>query len=425
MAIEKQRAETGAGPSYAAGFRCIGPECEDMCCRDWAIPVDRATYRKYQQMPAAGLGTRVAQYVSINATPGAPESHFARILPTSSGLCAFFDADRLCAVQKACGPTGLPSTCSVYPRILNRVGETLEGSLFLSCPEATRNVLLDEHFIETAHDMDAGEFRRDAALRLASDEQSAADKLLPHFSAVRDLLVCMVRDRSRPMWQRLLLIGSLCKTLDDLVTAGQEENAAEVIQLHRDALDDEALGQSLESIAAQPAVRLSVILRLTDARVQDPECGARFRDVFWWFVEGIGDTSGAGSASDLSRFTEAEALYYRPFNTSFPFVMENYLLNYIYGHLFPFGRGSSMDPQARGIFEEYVLMASQFAWIEVLLIGVAGCYKEQFSASHVVKVVQSFSRATQHNPLVLRSLTELMTHLQLNSLEGMAILLRS
>lgn len=47
-------------PTYAAAFRCIGPNCEDPCCGDWDIPVDRNTYRTYQQFPWEKLRSTVS-----------------------------------------------------------------------------------------------------------------------------------------------------------------------------------------------------------------------------------------------------------------------------------------------------------------------------------------------------------------------------
>ncbi len=414
-------------PTYAAVFRCIGASCEDMCCRDWAIPLDKETYKQYQKFPPAKLGNVVSQYVSINATEGAPDSRFARILPAPSGSCPFFGPDRLCAIQKEYGGKLLSSTCSTYPRALNTVEGVLEGSLMLSCPEAARNVLLTPHFMQVAGNLVSGEFRTDAAIRLANNESSPIHKPYGYFHQTRALLIDMVRDRTRPMWQRLLLIGSLCKSLDDLTDLSTDEGdraVLAILQDHREALGRDVLRADLGSVPGQLELKLKVILKLTDARVQDKESGARFRDVFWDFVEGIGSGMDSGSPNDVERYREAEERYYRPFFSRFPFILENYMLNYIFQNLFPFGRENSIRLKPRSVFDEYILLATQFAWIDALLVGVAGRHKESFAGEHVVQVVQSFCRAVEHNSLVLNSIFEFVAHLQLNTLEGMAILLR-
>ena len=423
-------------PTYAAAFHCIGASCEDMCCRDWAIPLDKETYKQYRQFPPEKLGSVVSQYVSINGTAGAPDSRFARILPASSGCCPFFGADRLCAIQKEYGGKLLSSTCSIYPRALNTVEGVLEGSLMLSCPEAARNVLLVPGSMQVTGDLFSGEFRTDSAIRLASNETGSIHKPFGYFHAVRSLLIDMVRDRTRPMWQRLLLIGSLCKSLDELTMEEGDPAIPAILEAHRQALGQDVLRDaqgSIEGIPGQLELKLKVILKLTDARMQDKESGARFRDVFWDFIEGIGSGTGPGTdpdsqdnfQDDVGRYREAEERYHRPFFTRFPFILENYVLNYMFQNLFPFGRENSIRSKARSIFEEYILLATQFAWIDALLVGAAGHYREAFAGEHVVQVVQSFCRAIEHNSLVLASIQEFMAHLQLNTLQGMAIMLKN
>lgn len=415
-------------PTYAAAFRCIGASCEDMCCRDWAIPLDKETYKQYQKFPPAKLGIVVSQYVSINATVGAPDSRFARILPAPSGRCPFFGADRLCAIQKEYGGKLLSSTCFTYPRALNIVEGVLEGSLMLSCPEAARNVLLAPNSMQVAGDLFSGEFRTDAAIRLANNENSSIYKPYGYFHQTRSLLIDMVRDRTRPMWQRLLLIGSLCKSLDELTMDEGDEGdrgVLAILQAHREALGQDVLRGDLGSVPGQLELKLKVILKLTDARVQDKESGARFRDVFWDFAEGIGSGIDGDSQNDVEHYREAEERYHQPFFARFPFILENYVLNYIFQNLFPFGRENSIRLKPRSVFDEYILLTTQFAWIDALLVGVAGRHKESFAGEHVVQVVQSFCRAVEHNSDVLISIREFMAHLQLDTLEGMAIMLRN
>src|ERR1700733_9698489 len=95
---EQSFAQT-ARPSYAAAFRCIGASCEDPCCGGWDIPVDKATYGRYQQFPFEKLGSLVSQFVSIN-TPTQPDGLYAQIYRRPSGSCPFFGSDHLCGVQK-------------------------------------------------------------------------------------------------------------------------------------------------------------------------------------------------------------------------------------------------------------------------------------------------------------------------------------
>ncbi|AEU34634.1 hypothetical protein AciX8_0277 [Granulicella mallensis MP5ACTX8] len=411
-----------APPTYAAAFRCIGTDCEDTCCGDWDIPIDKNIYNKYQQFPREKLGSLVSQFVLISV-PDQPDPLHARIYRGSSGFCPFFGADSLCNIHKEYGPQFLSATCSIYPRSFSYVAGTLEGSLSLSCPEAARNILLVPRFMQIEGDLFSGNFRTDNVLHLASSRKDSCHKPHNFFLTIRTLLIDMARDRSRPLWHRLLLIGSLCESLDNITTAEDKEAFSVVLRKYRQIVGYQISQPELVNLPSLPRLKLEVVFRLTDALVRD-NSGKRFRDIFWAFVEGIASPDRSTPQNDMERFLQAEEKYHRPFFEKFPFILENYLVNYMFQNLFPYGREGSPRFIPRSLFGEYIQMATQFAWVNTLLIGVAGHYKEGFAEEHVVQTIQSFTRAVEHYPDVLQSIDESMRSLELNNLRGMAIMLK-
>jgi lysine-N-methylase len=407
-------------PTYAAAFRCIGASCEDDCCHGWTIPLDRKTYESYQLFPAERLGSVVQQFVTVDDSE--PENLHARINLAPSGFCAFFGPDRLCGIQKEYGGALLSSTCSIYPRTLNSVDGVLEGSLTVSCPEAARSVLLNPDAMQVEGNLLSGEFRTDSVAMLAGAAASSIHKPYQYFHDVRALLIAMVKDRARPMWQRLLLIGSLCERLDRIQTAEADAAVPAILEEYRQVIEHGWLHAELEAVPTDPALKMKVIFQLTDSHLKDPVCGVRFRDTFWTFVEGI---AGGEAGDDVQRFLEAERKYHRPFFENAPHILENYLINFMYQTLFPFGLVGSAHFRQQGILDDYILMTTQFAWMNALLIGVAAHYKEAFAEEHVVKTVQAFTRATAHYPHVLAWINEQMRKIKFDSLAGMAVLLKN
>jgi lysine-N-methylase len=409
-------------PTYAAAFRCIGSDCEDMCCADWEIPVDRATYEKYQQFPPDKLGSVVSQFVSIQP-PGQPDALYAQIHPGPSGICPFLGTDRLCAIHKQYGPQLLSATCSIYPRSLSRVAGELEGSLSLSCPEAARNILLAPNFMEIEADLSSGGFRTDNIFNLAADRTVPIHKPASSYLAIRTLLIDVLRDRSRPLWHRLLSIGSLCQRMDAATAEGEQALAA-VLEEHRHILHNQTFSAELEAMPLHPQLRLQVVFELSDARIRAGAAG-RFQDTFWAFIECIGASENSAPGDDVERFRHAEQNYHRPFFERFPFILENYLVNYIFQNLFPYGREGSLNFTSLSMFEEYIQMTTQFAWVNALLVGVAGRHKNAFAGEHVVQTIQPFTRAVEHYPHVIRRVNQHMKARGLDTLHGMAIMLRS
>ena len=407
-------------PTYAGAFQCIGPACEDMCCRDWAIPVDRATYARYQLFPIEALGARVAAYVTI-PDPTAADSVYAQINPRPSGICPFFAADHLCDIQRDHGPALLSATCSSYPRALNRVGTTLEGSLMLSCPEAARNVLLNPAALATQTNLNDGSFRTDNFFSLAANAPGVLFKPYNHFALVRAWLVDILQDRARPLWQRVLLIGSLCQKLDAIQTPEAEALVPAILADYRQILGTPWGAAEMEANPAQPQLQLNVLLRLNALALEDANCSLRFRETCVQFVEGIAATP---LADDLAHYQTARTCYYEPYLAAHPWLLENYLVNYVHQNLFPFGRGGSMRHSPRPIFDEFLLFAAQFFWLNGLLTGVAGCHAQDFADQHVIFSVQSFCREVEHTPTMSETLLEFLGQHGLATLPAIAALLR-
>ncbi len=266
-----------------SAFHCIGTECEDSCCHGMSVLVDKKTYEKYQAFPEERLGSLVQQYVSINMM-GATDSLYARISPNSSNRCPFLSEERLCGVQKEYGSEYLSATCSTYPRALNSVEDELEVSLYLSCPQATRQILLDANSTQSVGDATSGRFRADQFSRLATMGSGSLYKPLRYFWEIRELVVAMIQDRGRPLWQRLFLLGILCRRLGEITSAEQDEAVPEILRSYREIVATGALRDKMERIPAQPAVQLDVVLRLVDQRIRAGSCGERFLECFEAFL---------------------------------------------------------------------------------------------------------------------------------------------
>ena len=409
-------------PLYGSAFHCIGTECEDSCCHGMSVLVDRKTYEGYQAFPEETLGALVKQYVSI-LPAGATDALYARIMPNASGQCPFLSAEQLCGVQKEYGSALLSATCSTYPRALNSVENELEISLYLSCPQAARQVLLDADSTRAVGDASSRSFRTDQSSRLATGE-GAIHKPIRYFWEVRDLVVAMIQDRKRPMWQRLFLLGMLSKRLNEVTTAGDDEAVPEVLNSYWEIVESGALREKLEMVPAQPAVQLDVVLRLIDQRIRAGSCGQRFLECFDEFLQGIGYSAGSTAASDAVNYVEAEVRYCAPFFAERSHILENYLLNYVYRTLFPFGREASAHITPQGIFGEFLLMVTQYALMYGLLVGMAGHARETFGEEHVVRLVQSFSKTVEHSPRYLKEINELIEGRGLGDPQGIATLLK-
>lgn len=58
--------------------------------------------------------------------------------------CHFLDENKWCLIHKELGESALCNTCAIYPREHREIGQYIEKSLTLSCPEAVRSLLLQK-----------------------------------------------------------------------------------------------------------------------------------------------------------------------------------------------------------------------------------------------------------------------------------------
>lgn len=409
-------------PQYGNAFHCIGALCETTCCQGWGILVDKATYEKYQRIPAGPLRTLVSEYVHIEKSAVTEATH-ARINLQSNGYCAFFSADRLCGLQKEHGEDYLSATCSIYPRSLSRVGDQLETTLYLSCPEAARNILLDENFMRAHWSASSQGHRTDQFSRVAQNAEGLLYKPYRFFHQVRECVVLVLLDRKRPMWQRVFLLGMLCSNLNDVTPEREDQLVPEILATYQGVVASGGYLSECASFARRPDAQLDIVLRLSDTLLRTGLCGERFQQCFQEFVQGVGYTPQSTPQQDLENYLAAKAIYLDPLLEKHPHIFENYLLNYVLRALFPFGREPSIHVEQQSILREFLLLATRYVLLHGLLTGIAGHQRENFGTDHVIKLVQSFSKAVDHTPAHHKLLIEFAESKGLANAGGFAILL--
>lgn len=403
-------------PQYAKAFRCIGPECEDTCCHGWDVPIDRATYEKYQSTPS--FRARADQHLVLITSNPTDAAH-ARIKLTPSMTCPFLAADRLCGIQKEYGEDHLSTACSTYPRVTRRIEGLMEKALFLSCPEAARLVLLNPALLQPDPSVTDG---RSPYYRFflpgVAKPNGTPDQYLWE---IRSLILLLLQDRHYPLWQRLFILGMFCRRLKETISAQQIGLVPKLLKDYAAIIIQGTLRPSMDGIPPQAALQLGAILQIIqrhlDLQIADPG-HIRFRECVQDFLHGIHHDPSSSLESWTTFYAEAHTRDYQPFMQAHPFILENYLINYVFRTMFPFGmnpQGETSDPQS-----EYLQMSIQYAAIKGLLIGMAGHYQEAFAAAHVVKLIQSFSKAVEHCPKFLETRNPALA-----SAAGMALLLKT
>jgi lysine-N-methylase len=422
--------ESPISPNYAEKFECIGSACEDTCCQGWNVPIDRGTYENYAQLPAGPLRTLIDETL-FRCEEGSGHAEFARIRMTSSNRCPLLTETRLCRIQQELGKDFLSHTCATYPRIIHSIGEVRETALALSCPEAARLVLLNPALLETAQSF-VGPVVPNSEWESGDDTRD----IRSHFWTIRKTVLALIRNRTYPLWQRIFLLGVLCRRLDELAQGKLQQRVMALLADFDATVAAGSLRPTMTALPVDVETQLDVVLRLAGIMLHRSNVTPRFAACVQSFAAGIGNDQNATLAGAAARYAEAQKRYYAPFFHANPHILENYLTNIVIRRQFPFGRdGMRKDAQSApldtgmhlhqpSMSRELIQLVAQFTLMKGLLIGVAGAHRQNFSGEHVVHTVQAASKHFEHHPEFLDRIHALLVESRMDGMHGLAILVR-
>jgi len=395
-------------PRYVAEFRCIGADCEDTCCYGWRVNIDEETIGRYHQVADPRLRASFDKLITIN-TEATKKDEYASLVLTESG-CGFL-SERLCGIQKTLSESYLPKTCATYPRNFQSVGDVLETTLDLSCPEAARLALSDSDALNLVTIPAAN--LAEGSERLLLPEAEDAQTLYSGLTEVRGFVIALLKNRAFSLPERLLMLGRFCESWDELTIHGNASAAR--------------LQQAPEVPPISPEKQLELVLQLILDRIGSDFTSRRFLDCYREFMGGLQWTTDSTMADLGLRYFEAEIAHFARVDASAPHIFENYLINYIVKTLFPFGTkalaqklGTGKDRQSA--VTQYRLLMTHYAMLRTVAIGMAGFHGPEFSAELLRKVIQSGTKTFEHSLTFPRRALQLLSAKVFQTPEGMAAL---
>lgn len=216
-------------PEYFVDFACIGGKCTDSCCVGWELDIDEDTFEYYRTVPGPfGERLRLSMSEENEARGSGDESgvfgsegdHTFRL--RVDGRCPFLNKENLCDIVLNLGPEALCTVCSEYPRYTFQLGDTIEKSLTLSCPEVGRlifTMIRPMGFTVTdLGDTMLGDFDEEP---LTDDEETFCRGI----ARVRDRALALLSDRPRPLPERIGRFLNYCRAVQTFLN---EHETAEI-----------------------------------------------------------------------------------------------------------------------------------------------------------------------------------------------------
>lgn len=377
-------------PEYLDKFDCIGPRCEDTCCRGWTVALDKKTYKKYKKSSNKKLKQLFDESVVRNRNT--PTEFNYGTIKMDKGICPFLNDKHLCKIYIELGESYLSNTCYFYPRDTKMVNDVVEMSASASCPEITRLALLNPEpmgFVEIDENI-----KRPFTLNYYLEDTMSLDEKkdpLYHFWNLRIFMITLLQDRRYSLDERFLLLGLVLKSVSRLQKETLLQNIPMTLEDYQYQFEDvihikNLLNTSDNSIRV-PFSR-SFVEQISNADILMNFPNERYAQCVGEIISGL---KILDKDMDLTYkiYKESYENYYEPYMMEKEYILENYFVNEVFKELYPFAKMKSID-------ESFIMLLTLYNILKFHIIGISSQYK-MLDDGIVIKVIQSFSRVVLHH----------------------------
>ena len=212
-------------PASFSGFSCLGGECEDTCCQNWEVKIDRQHYDLLKKAMSKDENEYnvFAQSIYLNTNPIVSDYDYAFIRMGENGYCSMLDDKGLCSVHAKHGEAVLGDVCTMFPRVVSRAGDTIELSGALSCPEVVRRCIDEEDPLKLKR-FKPSELPRSKNYPILRElSQLDDDFYSENFNLIRENMMKIMANEQLDLETRLYSLASLVNKLSEFYHRGCEK----------------------------------------------------------------------------------------------------------------------------------------------------------------------------------------------------------
>jgi lysine-N-methylase len=404
-------------PEYMNRFKCIGGACEDSCCNGWRVSVDKKTYLKYRRVKDEELKIMLDAHIKRERKEDVKSDEAYAKVGLVNGRCPFLDAQSLCTIQNRLGYEGLCDICAIYPRLYKLVDKKLERCATLSCPELARQALFNEDGIafETVYE-EPGMGRIPArAPALAPSLTKNAAKPVKFFWDTRLFCLSLLQNREYPLGQRLMLLGMLCRKIDELGEASRVEDIPAMLERFGADVEAGTLKSDLNTVETNFSIQMRLAKELTDERLRTELVASQaYLACVVETLAGLDFVVGTAPEAIVKKYTENRETYVTAYLKDRGYVLENFVVNEFFAHLMPFGSGETT-------WDAFLFLCVLYGMVKLHINGVAGC-RNGLTDEAVVRIIQTFSKTVLHNAKFVPNMVKRLKEGGFDTLAWMAIL---
>lgn len=379
-------------PRYFEEFKCIGGKCEDSCCIGWNIDIDKITFKKYFKVKDPEMKRMFQKNVQNNERCSSDEVDYGIVKLKKDKRCPFLDEENYCVIHSNLGEDYLSNVCTCFPRVTNKIDETYEMSLDVACPEAARLILLKEEGIKFVNkEEELG--KHIISAQINTNLKEVKNTPLKYFKEIRDFCIKIIQDRRFSISERVYSLGCFIEQIEEEIQNNNNiikfidgYDIALVAKLYSEDDLNLLLGNSNMNYMIQIDLFRKILKIL---RVDKDVESLRFKEYTNKMLDGynFGEKENLQGKSEfyIKAFEEYNAKYFDKYN----YILENYLVNFIYNNLFPFN-------EVMSFFDSYMMLIIRVSFIRFYLVGLYLNSKDE-SYERIVDFIQVFSKTIEHH----------------------------
>lgn len=373
---------------YIKEFKCIGTRCTDNCCVGWDVDVDYDTFKKYKSEKNSPLLEKFNKDVVKNKRSYDKSVDYGNMILKADKRCPFLNNKMLCDIQLCHGEDYLSKVCNGYPRIANKLDETIEVSATISCPEVARMVLLNKSGLkEIEEDMDS------SRMIIRNQVNTNDENLLRHparyFKDFRAIAMWIVKNRKYTPLERIRLLGIVHFNLLPIHTEGDLEEIPRIVDELKSKIDRGIFDNFAKEDKSDYKVQVEYFSQNTEILDNDDQVRSQsFGKILSLSKKGLEINNGKLSKMTL-RIYEDNMGIVNDFIEKNPHILENYLVNFMYSEMYPFSEEG--DPYAG-----FTMLLIRIFLLKSVLAGLCSEGK-QVDSNLMVELIQSFSKTLEHH----------------------------
>jgi len=378
-------------PSYFKEFNCTGGNCEDNCCGEWEIHIDKNTLGQYKNVEDKKMNKFINKNIFIKEKYNNANIDYGQIKLSSDKKCPFLDKDKYCIIQSKFGEEYLSNVCTTFPRVINKLDNYYEISLNVSCLEAAKILLLKEDGIDFEED-ENNLGKHIVTLDIDTNSEEINDTNYKYIREIRDMSIKIIKNRNYELSERLHILGYFFENMRRELCYNYHGITQFIKGYNIDSFNG-GFKRNKENYMLQLSFYREMLEKLNGFE----ECYSDY------FKLRINEVISGFRFNEHESLIENSELYLKAYDTceknifkKYSYIFENYLVNHMFKEFFPFSENDI-------IFDGYIMMLVRFSYIRFYLVGQY-IYNGQISKENIVRSIQSLSKEIEHNEKYLKNI---------------------